>query len=252
MIYREYLVMRKALAWYAVILLALMLLQLVTMRRADATISFGDVVFTYGVFAALFAWIFGVALGNGSRKAARVLWVLPAERWKLALQLFGVDLAGVTVAFACQFAIMLIFIALAGLRVNVGIPISAQANEIVLMLAFVYATYGWSTLVGMVLRRVPYCALVSAPALAIWMTLAESHSPVGAMLRAPIVVNPIATFNTFIALDSYRQSHAGLDAVSTSLLWLGTAWETPVLLGIALVTCAAALALWQRAQTISA
>lgn len=252
MIYREYLVMRKAIAWYAIVLLALMLLQVITMRKTGATINFGNAVSTAGVLAAFFAWIFGVALGNASREAARVLWVLPAERWKLALQLIGVDLIGVTVAFACEFAIMLLLIALASLRFKVGILITDSANEIILMLALVYATYGWSALLGMVVRRVPYCALISAPALAIWMTLAESHNTIGAMLRAPIVVNPIATVNTFIAVDAYRQSHAGLDAVSTSLLWLGTTWETPVLFAVALVTCAAAVVLWQRAQTISA
>lgn len=249
MIYREYLVMRNALVWYAGIVLAIMLLNLILLHKGDG-VDYASIAVQSGSFAALFAWIFGVALGNGSREAARVLWVLPAERWKLALQVIAIDLAGITVAFACEFAAMLLLLTLGSLRFTVQIHGTLSVASIVLALALAYAAYGWSALVGMLGRRVPYCGIISAPALIIWMTVAQSPATIGAILRAPIVANPIAVFNTVMALGALRSHHSTLDAVSSSLQWLGTGWETPVLVAITVATCGAAIALWQRADLI--
>ena len=251
MIYREYLVMRKALAWYACIALVLELLNVRASAISEARVfDYGTIVFTSGLFAAAFAWIFGVALGNASREAARVLWVLPATRAKLALQLIAVDFVGITAAYACNCALMLLAFAVQHLRFGAHISGTVNAADIVLLLTLSYATYGCSALVGMAGRRVPYCGIISAPALAIWFTLAETHAGMGAILRIPILANPFAVFNTTVAISSWQEHHSAIDMVSSSLQWLGTVWETPVLIGIAVVTCAIAVMFWQRAQVI--
>jgi hypothetical protein len=76
------------------------------------------------------------------------------------------------------------------------------------------------------------------------------NSALGALLRAPIVANPVAVSNTTMALEGWEQYRYTLDTVSTSLQWLGTAWETPVLIALTIVTCGIAIALWQRAEAI--
>ncbi len=249
MIYREYLVMRKALAWYACIILVLALIDLAPFRTGGVRLDYGDIAFSAGVFAGLFAWIFGVALGNGSREAARVLLVLPTERWKLALQVIAVDLAGATAAFVFQYVITLLVVAITALHFRVEIR-GFSGADIILALALTYATYGWSALVGMCGRRIAYCGLVAAPVLAIWMTVAQWPDRIGAILRAPIVANPFAVFNATIAIRSWEQHRYAIDTISSSLQWLGTTWETPVLLAIAAAACALAVVLWQRAQVV--
>jgi hypothetical protein len=239
MIYREYLVMRKALAWFAAIVVAIMLI--VPYARDgiavsfDNAIGFAEITNGAGWLAAIFASIFGVALGNGSREAARVLWVLPTARRQLALQVIAVDLVGTTVAFACVFAF---FPAVAWLRFRMNLHGALSATDIAMTLAMVYGTYGWSALVGMLGRRMAYGGIIALPLLMIWMIFALSQIPVATILQSLAIANPFAVYN------------AGLHAMSP-LQWLGTAWTTPVLVAIAVVTCGLAVALWQRAEVIT-
>jgi hypothetical protein len=198
-----------------------------------------------GWLAATFASIFGVALGNGSREAARILWVLPAPRWLLALQVMAVDLAGTTVAYLYAYAIILATLLLAGLHsraVNTG---TVDVAGIVMALAMAYATYGWSALAGMLGRRVPYCGIIALPALLIWMILAQSP-----IVRAASIANPFVVFNAGQVLKSWERHHFALDPTTLWLQWLGAFWETPVLLVIALATCGLAAAVWQRVEAI--
>lgn len=249
MIYREYLVMRKALAWYASIVVVLAVITALMPPKGVTKLYYGDVAITAGAFAAAFGWIFGVALGNGSRQAARILWVLPAERWKIALQLIAVDLIGTTIAFAFAYLVELAPLATSGAKVQFLGTVSPA--DIFLTLGLAYATYGWSTIIGMVGRRVAYFGIIAAPALAIWLTVAESSAPIAQILRAPIVANPFAVFNMRLAMNASAQFHSAFDRVTVSLQWLGTSWETPALFAIAAATCALAVVLWQRAQLIS-
>jgi hypothetical protein len=248
MIYREFLVMRKALAWFAAVLLALIVTGLASkaIRIAPVT-EVPDIGPTSGYLAAIFASIFGVALGNGSREAARILWVLPAARWKLALQVIGVDLAGTTVAFVCAYAIILSLFVLAGLHVRANMFGTVDASRIIMALAMAYATYGWSALVGMLGRRMAYSGIIALPALMIWMSLVQQVP----ILRTVSVANPFIVFNAAQLLKWREQHRFSLDPTTSSLQWLGSFWETPVLFAIALVTCGLAVALWQRAQAIN-
>jgi len=252
MIYREYLVMRKGLVWFAG-LLAIMLIIVVFSQSIEGKVDYADIAAASGWLSAIFASIFGVALGNGSREAARMLWVLPTERWKAALQLIAVDLVGTTVAFACVYFAFVFYLAFVGLHLRMGTMGTVSAADIAMALAMAYATYGWSALAGMLGRRVAYGGIIALPALMIWMILAQSQvTSIAAILRGPIVANPFVVFNTALALSSWAHHRFPLDTVASSLQWLGTASETPVLVAIAIVTCGFAVALWQRAQVLSA
>ncbi len=252
MIYREYLVMRKALAWFVAVLLAIMLIGLINgvIQVAPTQTDYAAIGVTSGWIAAIFASIFGVALGNGSREAARVLWVLPTARWKLALRVIVVDLAGTTVAFVCVYAAMLLLLKISDPHFRMETLGAVNAAGIVMALAMVYATYGWSALAGMLGRRVPYCGIFALPALWIWMIFAQSQSTLGSILRAPIVANPFTIFNAGLALNSWEHHRFTLDPVTSSLQRLGTVWETPVLIATAVATCGLAVLFWQRAQAI--
>lgn len=248
MMYREFLVMRKALAWYAGIVVLIQVIGLMFPPNGVQKVDYDDIAVTAGVFAGAFAWIFAVALGNGSRAAARVLWVLPAERWKVAMQVIAVDFAAIIVAFlwfcACDFLTLQVPSEKAQL---VGV---VRAADVALVLTGAFATYGWGALVGMLGRRMPYCGIIATPALAIWLTIAEQHFAISPFFRAPILANPFAVINTRTALAAWQQHHWAIDVVTKSLLWLGTRWETPVLCAITIATCGVAILLWQRAQVI--
>lgn len=246
MIYRESLVMRKALAWFALVLLAIIVIGFATKAIfVGPDTGVPDIGSTSGWLAAIFAGIFGVALGNGSREPARILWMLPAARWKVAFQVIGVDLAGTTVAFVSAYAIVLSFFMLAGLHLGVMLG-TVDASRILMALAMAYATYGWCALVGMLGRRMPYGGIIGLPALMIWMVLAQAP-----ILRVVSVANPFVVFNVGLILKNSEQHRLSLDPTTSALQWLGSFWETPVLLVTALVTCGLAVALWQRAQAIN-
>lgn len=240
MIYREYLVMRKAMAWYTGLLAALTIAMVIWSQghgKADA----GALCIVASWAATIFASIFCVALGNASREASRVLWLLPTERWKVALQAVAVDLAGTTAAF---------FLAFVAFHLCLEVSGTVTAGDIVWGLAMPYAVYGWGALLGMVGRRVPYFGVIALPAFIVWMNLAQWQSALGAVLRAPIIVNPVAVSNTAAAVSGWEQYRYTLDTVSRSTQWLGTNWEAPLLIAIAVATCGLAVALWQKAEAI--
>jgi hypothetical protein len=248
MMYREYLVMRKALLWFLAIVVLLQLIGFTSPPKTVQKVDYNDLVANAAMFAAIFAWIFGVALGNASRQPARVLWVLPAERWKLALQVIAVDFAAAIVALVAVSLLGFAAVLLPFMKTQLVGTLSG--TDIVFSLVGIFATYGWGALVGMLGRRMPYCGILATPALALWLYIAEQQFAISRIFRAPILANPFAVFNTRLAIMNAQQHHAPLDPVSMSQLWMGTSWETPVLAAIAVATCGLAVILWQRAQVI--
>lgn len=256
MIYREYLVMRKILAWFIAVAVFLQLLGIVlplfgigSAPKSVQKVEYNDLVATAGMFVGILAWIAGVALGNASRQPARVLWVLPADRWKLALQVIAVDFAAMIVAVVAVSLVGMAAVLLPVMKSQLTGTLSG--TDIALVLAALFATYGWGAVVGMLGRRMPYCGLLATPALAVWLFLAEQQFRISPIFRAPIIVNPFAVFNTQLAITNWQQHHEALDPVTVSQLWMGTSWEMPVLVAIAVATCGVAIILWQRAQVIS-
>lgn len=112
MIYREYLVMRKAILWLLLIFAAcITLIRLTSATQHGGSHTNG----TLTQFSQLLTWvemifasIFGVALGNASREPARVMWVLPRARWMSAAGMIAVDVAAFIVAYFGLFVAMLV------------------------------------------------------------------------------------------------------------------------------------------------
>src|SRR5579862_3081120 len=89
MIYRELLVMRKAVPVYLGVVIGIFIL---VAFAGHTKTNFVQGMTGGAWFGALFASIFGVALGNSSREGARAFWVLPKQRWQSALGIVVVDL----------------------------------------------------------------------------------------------------------------------------------------------------------------
>ncbi len=258
MIYREFLVMRKAVLWFVGITIAAMLImvivQLAQSHGGTLSTDLDELQVPVAWVVTVFAAIFGVALGNASRGPARVLWVLPVERWKQALQMFAVDALGIIAAYAGVFAGSILFFLIMGLFEPVRIRGSIDWAGVGQSLLFVYAVYGWSVMVGTIGRRVAYCGLASLPLLLFWLMFAQAGGTFGRLLRAPIAANPYAVYQVSLSLEHAR-IFVGLqsnhDVLSQSLFWMGTTWEVPLLVMTALLTCGIAMLLWQRAEAIN-
>ncbi len=255
MIYREFLVMRKALLWFFGILVALWILGLVMVltqqHRGDNSTDLATMAVPSAWAVCIFASIFGVALGNASREPARVLWVVPSERWRSAMQILAVDALGMTVAFAGTMLVSVLFFVVLGLFMPAHLRGSFDWGITIQCLLFVYAVYGWSAVVGMLGRRVAYVGIASLPLLLLWDAFGSIGGVFGAALRAPIAANPFAVFTSGQIIANTQVRPGQMGAIAQSLLWMGNTWEAPVLAATALVACALAVALWQRSEVLA-
>lgn len=73
--------------------------------------------------------------------------------------------------------------------------------------------------------------IAAYPILIVWWGLSHVEGPIGEMLRAPLVVNAVAVYNS--------------NAV------LGVTWQVTTLATIFVVTIAASVFLWQRAEVLN-
>jgi hypothetical protein len=250
MIYRELLVMRKALTWYFIVVFALCVWAVFWLwsYATPGSHSSIDVGFITGPIAwsvSVFPAIFGVALGNGSREASRVLWTLPVARWVFALRTIAVDLGAIVVAFAGTFVLALLVFAAQGLRQPVELRASIDWASVATAIAFLFALYGWAALTGMLGRRVPYLGIAAYPFLLVWWIFSNARGPIGDLLRTPLILNPAAVFATV----GYRRPDLG--ALGNAVVSLGPAWQFSTLAAIFVLTCAASVYLWQRAEVVS-
>lgn len=248
MIYREFLVMRKALSWYLAVVVALtawVLGWLLSSPSAGPHTStdLNQMAVPVAWCTSIFAGIFGVALGNGSREPSRLLWSLPFPRWRFALGMVYVDLIAIAIAFAGTFALSVLLFAVLALRGPVVIRGSIDWWSVATALAFLFAVYGWSALVGMAGRHVAYLGIAAFPVLFLWMAFARSQGPIGETLRAPLFINPIAVYEA-----AYQGSQLG--AVGDAIASIGPGWKLAMLAGIALAGCAASIYLWKRAEVL--
>lgn len=231
MIYRQMLVMRKALLWYVGLLAAGMTFMLSSVAMGTTQVcgtstNFAGWAMTCGYTVMLFAAIYGAGLGNASREGARVFWVLPQGRFRTALGLLGVDIAGVIVAFGIAFLGTALFFSIAIPMEHSDCQVISNLTlpKLALAVGFPLAVYGWSTLTGMLLRRVAYMGIVFLPVGLLWYSFSTMHNGFGALLRSIAFLNP---FNMFPANGVWQ-------------IWA-------ILFG----TLALALAVWQRAEVVA-
>lgn len=231
MIYRQLLVMRKALFWYVGIAAGGAIFMLSSIATGNSHVCGTQTTFsgwaTVCAYIAMgFAAIYGSGLGNASREGARVFWTLPQGRLRTAVGLLGVDMAGVVVALALAFLGSALFFSIAipmeGSQCQVVSDLSVQ--KVALAIGFPLAVYGWSALTGMLLRRVAYMGIVFLPLGLLWLGFSQQDNPLGAALRSIAFANP---FNMVQANGAWQ-------------LW-----------AIAAITLALAIALWQRAEVAS-
>ena len=251
MIYREWLVMRKAVLVFLPIVGALTLLFCWAAAANHQKYHTGFIsMFSTGAwFTAVFASIFGVALGNASREGARVFWVLPKSRWRSALEVVGVDVAGIAAAFVgVVLASTAINAAIVSLYPGTSMKWDFDTRLLFAVLLFPLGVYAWSALAGMIGRRVPYLGVAVFPVLMLWYVFANIGGVIGQVTRFPILANPVVAYQ--------MQSVTANNAKAFGPLMSGLMWMTPqtglaVMVAIAVVGCAAAIALWQRSEVLA-
>jgi hypothetical protein len=246
MIYRQFLVMRKAVLVYTAAIVALSVLMLVTQRHWCTNTSLNGYFEGIMFPVMLFASVYGVGLGNASRDGARVFWLIPRPRWLSALELIAADALGIVVSYVLTAAVAFGFFVV-GNAVHGGscaVANDLQPLSIPTALCFAFAMYGWAALVGMIGRRVAYLGLAFLPAALLWSGFAHGDNPLGLMLRAVAWANPFVVWQ--------MRSFAVDDVVAQAQWWLRSSPELipAMLAAIAVGTCALAVALWQRAEVI--
>jgi hypothetical protein len=250
MIYRQFLAMRKGLLWFLVIVAGVAAIGVATQvsqGHGHPQISLREVVMSSAWPCSMFAAVFGIGLANASRGPARIIWTLPAARWQLALQLLAIDAIGIAIALVVTCCVFYAsFISMSGAS---GVHGSLDWGTPFVALSFLFAVYGWSAIIGVLLRRVAFRA-VSFPLLLLWALFGQMGGVFGAILRAPIALNPFAILMNVSGTIELRA--AGGNLIGQSLAWMAGGWEIPMLLGTGLVLCAATVVLWQRAEVLPA
>lgn len=254
MMYRQLLVVRKALVVLFAVTLALSLL----MAFANLSLHGADRFYSPLGFAllvlvawslAVFATIYGAAFAGTSREPACVLWLLPAPRWRLAAQAMAVDVVALVAAYALLVAVIYVpEIPVIGLRQVASMLAQVTWQQIVFALAFPLAIYGYSALLGVLLRRVAFAGLAVVP---IGIVLALfARDPAGGLLRALAPLDPIAVFTQSAKVPGLKLHVDGFasDRLAQSLHWLTPDIGIALLFLLGILSCAAAVGVWSRAQ----
>lgn len=245
MIYREWLVMRKAIPVYLGIVIALVIL--VTLAGHVKT-NFVQCLTGGAWFGALFASIFGVALGNSSREGARAFWVLPKARWQSAFGIVAVDLiATVFVTAAVPLLNGAVDSAFAGFPGN-SMQWNWDGNAALLAFGLPIATYGWAALIGMIGRRLPYVGIAVMPVLLLWFIFSTSPGTFGRLLSKPIAINPFALY---IIEQSGKNSAHDFKNFADNLGWLTPETALIAMALIAIAGCVAAITMWSKSEVLA-
>ncbi len=109
------------------------------------------------------------------------------------------------------------------------------------------AVYAWSALLSVAVRRMPNAGIAAVPLLMIWYAGAIMHNPVAAVLRIPVVANPMVIY----AFDSFSTGHpAEFSPLIAALSWLTPDLVIVVLAAIASAGCISAVRLQRASVTI--
>lgn len=245
MIYREWLVMRKAILVYLAIAVGL---EILVSLMGHVKTNFVQCMTGGAWFGALFASVFGVALGNSSREGARVFWVLPKARWQSALGIVAVDLiATMFVTTAIPLLIGAVDSAIAGLPGN-AMQWNWDGNAAILAFGLPIGVYGWAALVGMIGRRLPYVGIAVMPVLLLWFIFATSPGTVGQLLAKVVAANPFALY---IVAQSGKASAHDFKNFADTLAWLTPESGLIAMVLIALTGCVAAITMWSKTEVLA-
>jgi hypothetical protein len=257
MIYRESLVMRKALLWFFAATIALNVLWLFTPSPRENHAALGSVIGGFVLFALIaFAAIYGVALGNASREPARVLWTLPRPRWRNALDIVEMDLLAMVVLALGVVAIGYVAIVTRFGPAHLFAWLSTvNGLDVSLTFGMAFGIYGWSALFGVLFRRIPYAGLIALPVLAVGQQAAALPGILGSAMRWILVADPI-TLKTWASISRLPAGTVGRVELTAVPLYEHLHGFQPVdcvyaLFAVSIGTCALAIFMWQRAEVLA-
>ncbi len=257
MMYRQFLVMRKAIVVLTIVTLIPSLIfaysniSLHGSDRFDSPLSFA-LITLIGWSLALFASIYGAAFAGTSREAAQTLWVLPTDRRRSAALAMLVDLGGILVA--CGALIVVTYLPQLPVigPAQIGAMLSQfDVHALLFALAFPFAVYGYSALLGMLLRRAAFAGIAVVPIGVIWTMLAQD--PASGVLRMLAPLNPVALITHSAKAPGLHVKINGFapDRLGASLHWLTPNLAIGMLFALGAIACAAAVTLWSRAQLLA-
>ncbi|MEO9262883.1 MAG: hypothetical protein ABI282_02220 [Candidatus Baltobacteraceae bacterium] len=258
MMYRQTFVMRRAVAWFTALLGALFFaavgIQTLSHNQSRVSMTLDDSIFFVCWAAGVFAVVYGAGLGNGSREAARVLWTIPKPRWKNALSVVFIDAMGLLCALVAGVLATYVVIALFSGPVRVEYMLTRGFSWMGLLIAalFLFALYGWSAVVGMLGRRMPYAGLLAYPLILLWSTFSNLPGKFGDLLRSILVANPLADYSYAYGSLVAHAKPSMLNPSMTALSHVQASNFPAILLAIGAVGCGIAIVLWTRSEILNA
>lgn len=202
MLYKELAHVRRSLAIYAVIA-ALALILALSIRLASGThvnvhgsverLPFSIFSGAAGFVATIFAVVFGIGLANENAHHLPWVWTKPIARWRYALGMMGVHLAGLLVVFAAMCAAVAIVLSLFGqLRYVHWQPYDGAV--LLLALSAPLGLYGFVQAATASLKRnAGLVAGLSWPVMGAVAALAKNSDlpqPLSAIVQAINLINP--------------------------------------------------------------
>jgi hypothetical protein len=249
MAYVEFLRVRASLAWHAGILAVLTLIALyfghVTDVDVDGTthlISGTPVpIWSLATIGMFFAAIFASSQGSSLNRenATRDLsWTKPIPRAVLALQYIAIDIAGIAIMFA------LTMLAVALVLTRLHMPPTADASMWTLLLLGAGVPVMWYALIQLLtFWFAPGARAVGGiiwPVALLLLGLTKINGPVGAIVRAIDVINPLA-YMSGVNVDAHGSHQEAVTTLPLELrplaVWL-----------FAAVFCAIVIALWPKKE----
>lgn len=250
MMYRQFLVMRKALMWLLIGALvfwgwfAVNNIFLKGSDRFNGTLDF-TLVTAVAWPLALFAALYGAAFSSMSREPARYLWTLPKPRWRSALEAIAADVTALAVAYiALAVIIYAPEVPVIGARPVFGMLSHVSLQYALLAFALPLAAYGYGAAVGMLFRRAPFVGVTTVPVFLLWMIFA--NDPADGFMRTFGVLNP---FLVFTQANRLPQLHVSFGSrVDAALHWITPDIGIAILVATTLICCTLTACLWSRAE----
>lgn len=246
MLYKQFLLGRKAIGIYLILVLLIGLAAgaaLLNVKTAAAQPPLRqNLLFTLAWFAAIFAAITGSNIGSEAALTARSTLLLPRPRWRVACELLLVDftilvvgLIGSIVAFYAPGYIL--GAGRFGLDPNLG------AEDLALPIVFIFSIYALSAAFSLVFRRLPHASAAVPATSVVLFLLSSGQWSVAMVFRVINIVNPFAYY--IPATNLIGNPNVSYPSV---LLHLGITGDVVALILLSVIGVGAALFQWQRLE----